>query len=129
MNALMLQVLEAYKVSLDENLSTLDKRLEKRQSGLATMAPEDRVNTERALKEQIEKLEKRYQKEKTAGHKTAGQKWITPDSFHKESMMDALRHVTSEISRIRSQPEPQPLEMPLAESYRVAWGKLGALTE
>jgi TolA-binding protein len=124
MSALMLQVLGAYKASLNENLGALDSRMEKRQSGLASMTPEDRLKTERALKEQMERIEKRFQKERAAA-----QKWVTPDSFHKESMDEALRAVDSEISRLRSLPEHQPLEIPLAEVYRVAWGKLADVIE
>lgn len=119
MDALILQVLGAYKATLDENMSSLERRLEKRKSGLASMTMEDRAKTERALEEQMEKIQKRYDKEKAAG-----QKWVTPDSFHKQSMDEALREVGSETARLSALPEPKPLDVPLAKVYRVAWGKI-----
>lgn len=122
--ALMLQVLAAYKSSLDENLATLERRTEKRMSGLASMTPEDRSKTERALKEQMEKIESRFAKEKASG-----QRWVTPDSFHKPSMDDALSQVAAETTRLRGLTEGQPLVMPLAEAYRVAWSELADGTE
>jgi hypothetical protein len=119
MDALVLQVLIAYKASLDENLASLDRRLEKRKSGLASMTPEDRSQTERALQEEMEKIQQRYQKEKAAG-----QKWVTPESFHKESMEEVRRAVETEMVRLRSLPTAPQLDMPLAETYRVAWDRL-----
>lgn len=125
MSALILQVLKAYKQSLVENIASYDKRVEQRQAGLTIMAPDDRAKTERALKEEMEKIEKRFIDEKAAG-----QKWITPDAFHKASMDEALRQVTSEITKLESQKPPaQPLEVPLAEAYRAAWGKLADGTQ
>ena len=124
MAALILQVLKAYRHSLDENLASLERRIEKRQSGLASMSSEDRPNTELALKEQMKKLEKRYMEEKAAG-----QKWISSDAFHKQSMDEALRHVTAEISRIEGRQAGEPLEIPLAEIYRIARSKLVDGTE
>lgn len=124
MAALMLQVLKAYKQSLDENLASVDQRIEKREAGLVSMAPDDRAKTERALLEQKEKIQRLYQLEKAAG-----QKWITPDSFHKEGMQEALRQVLAETARLESLPAAQPLEMPLAEAYRVAWEKLSDGTD
>lgn len=122
--ALMLQVLGAYKISLEENLASLDQRIEKRQAGLASMALDDRSKTESALKEQMEKIAKRF-----ADEKAAGQKWPTPDAFHKESMDESLRLVTSETARIQNLTQGEPLKLPLAETYRVAWGKLANGTD
>lgn len=122
MNALIFQVLGAYKASLEENLASLERRLEKRNSGLASMTPEDRSQTERALQEEMEKIQERYKKEKAAG-----QKWVTPESFHKESMEEVRRAVDTEIARLRSLPPPPQLEMPIAETYRVAWDRLSEL--
>lgn len=124
MNPLMLQVLGAYKATLEENLAALDMRMEKRKSGLASMAVEDRSKTERALKDQMEKIEMRYQKEKSSG-----QKWITSDAFHKASMDDAMRSVDAEVSRLRALQPSQPLEVPLADVYRIAWNVITELNE
>ena len=120
MSALILQVLKAFKQNLVENIDSFDKRVEKRLAGLASMAPDDRVKTERALKEEMGKVEKRYNIEKASG-----QKWITPDAFHKQSMEEALRQVTSEMSRLEDlKPPAQSPEVPLAETYRLVWQKL-----
>lgn len=124
MSVLMLQVLIAYRQSLEENLASLDARIEKRQAGLANMSPEDKGKTEQALKEQMEKIEARY-----ADEKASGQKWLTPDAFHKESMEEALRIVTSETATLEKSSEVEPLVTPLAEVYRVAWGKIAAGSE
>jgi hypothetical protein len=120
MSALILQVLKAFKQNLAENIASFDKRVEKRLAGLASMARDDRVKTERALKEEMGKVEKRFLIEKASG-----QKWITPDAFHKQSMEEALRQVTSEMSRLEDlKPPAQTPEVPLAETYRLAWQKL-----
>ncbi|QTN33945.1 hypothetical protein HZ994_17025 [Akkermansiaceae bacterium] len=116
---LMLQVLQAYRNSLQENLASLESRTEKRQAGLAVMANEDRAKTERALKEQMEKVQANYQEEKSSG-----QKWVTPDSFHKESMDEALRQVVAETARLEGRPAAVALEMPHALAYRTAWAAL-----
>ena len=124
MSALMLQVLTAYKQSLEENLASLDARMEARKAGLANMSMEDRTKTEAALKEQMERVEKRF-----ADEKAAGQKWLTPDAFYKESMDEALRMVATETASLERVAEGTPLEMPLAEAYRSAWGRIANGTE
>lgn len=124
MAALMLQVLNAYKQSLEENLASLDERVAARKAGLANMSTEDRAKTEAALKEQMERLEKRF-----ADEKAAGQKWLTPDAFYKESMDEALRAVATETASLERVAEGTPLEMPLAEAYHKAWVKIADGTE
>lgn len=120
MTALIIQVLRSFKLNLVENIASYDKRVEKRLAGLESMAPDDRAKTELALKEQMAKIEKRFNNEKSEG-----EKWITPDAFHKPSMDEALRQVTSEMLRLEDRKPPaQPLEVPLAETYRLAWQKL-----
>ncbi len=121
---LMLQVLQAYRLNLEENIASFAKRTEKRQAGLASMAADDRAKTERALKEQMEKVQKNFEDEKAAG-----QKWTTPDSFHKDSMDEALRQVVTETARLEGRPSAVPLEVPLPEAYRQAWAKLASGTD
>lgn len=124
MTALMLQVLAAYKQSLDESLASLDARMEARKAGLVNMSAEDRAKTEAALREQMESVEKRF-----ADEKAAGQKWLTPDAFHKESIDEALRMVATETASLERGTEGTPLEMPLAEVYRSAWVRIATGTE
>lgn len=121
---LMLQVLPAYRVNLEESLATLTSRTEKRQAGLASMAADDRANTERALSEEMEKVQKLFEEEKAAA-----QKWVTPDSFHKESMEEALRQVAAETARLEGRPAAVALEVPLAQAYRLAWAGLADGTD
>lgn len=120
LSALMTKVLKSYRASLNENLANLDKRIEKRQAGLASMTTEDRANTERALKEEMESAEKRFNAEKSSG-----EKWITPDEFHKESMTEALREVEAEISKLAAPTIGVQPAVSLAETYRITWEKLG----
>lgn len=121
--SLMKQVLTAYGATIDQNLASLESRLEKRASGLAGMAAEDRGATRRALAEQEARTNARYEEEKTAK-----ESWITPDAFHKASLTDASRQVKSEMRRLDSK-KPKMMDVPVAESYRVAWGKLSEGTD
>ena len=122
---LVKQVLAAYRASIDESLSSLEGRIEKRKAGLASMSTEDRAKTERALAEQDEGIAARFVKEKAAA-----QPWVTPDAFNKESLDEARRQVDGETTRLetKSIPVTSP-ETPVAETYRVAWGKLSGGTE
>ena len=120
---LIKQVLAAYGSSIDNSLASFDSRLEKRESGLSTMAPEDREKTKRALADQEERVAARFEKEKTAR-----ETWITPDAFHKASLEEARRQVESETRRLESK-RPSNYETPVAETYRVAWGKLSGGTD
>lgn len=63
---LISQVLVAYNRTIVESLATLDGRVERRDSGLATMAPEDRSQTARALAEQEAQVNAAYEREKEA---------------------------------------------------------------
>ncbi|MBG7606411.1 MAG: hypothetical protein IZT59_00020 [Verrucomicrobia bacterium] len=114
---LIKQVLSVYQNSIDENLASLSSRMEKRESGLATMSPEDRKQTLRALAEKEERVVAHYQQEKEAR-----EPWVTPDAFHKESLDEARRQVEGETRRLETKKTPR--ETPIAETYRVAWGKL-----
>ncbi len=120
---LMKQVLAAYGSSIDASLASLDMRLEKRESGLATMAPEDRAQTKRALADQEARIVARYEKEKADR-----EQWITPDALHKASLDEARRQVETEMKRLETKRENK-FETPVAESYRVAWGKLSGGTD
>lgn len=117
--SLVLKVLNVYLSDLEDSLSTLESRLAKRQAGLERMAVDDRAKTKRALEEQMATLTKRYEDEKAAG-----EKWITPDTFHKESLDEAQRQVAAELSRLTSAQPPVPLEYPLAEVFRDCWAKV-----
>lgn len=121
---LILQVLQVYRQNLEENLASLPKRIEKRQAGLASMAADDRVKTEFALKEQMEKVQKNFEDEKAAG-----QKWITPDSFHKESMDEALRQVATESAKLEGKSSSPTQAVPVSKAYRLAWDKLAVGTD
>ncbi len=121
--SLIRQVLSAYKATIDESLASIDSRIEKRQAGLASMAGEDRVQTERALADQEEMIAARYEEEKGSN-----EAWITPDSYHKESLTDALRQVENETRRLDSPAAAVQSETPVAEAYRLAWGRLSGGT-
>ncbi|MFD2257121.1 PTPDL family protein [Luteolibacter algae] len=118
------QVLKAYGASLDANLASLDSRLEKRKTGLDRMSGEDRANTQRALDDQMAKIQARYEKEKA----NRGS-WVTPDAFHKESLTEARRQVETETRRLSSAKNQKELEKPVAEAYREVWGQLESGTE
>ena len=122
---LVKQVLAAYRASIDESLASLESRIEKRKSGLASMSPEDRAQTERALAEQDERIAARFAKEKAAA-----QPWVTPDSYNRESLDEARRQVDGETTRLETNSIPVTTpETPVAETYRAAWGKLSGGTE
>ncbi len=120
---LIKQVLAAYGATIEDSLASLDSRMEKRESGLATMAPDDRAQSKRAIAEQEELITARYEKEKAAR-----EPWVTPDAFHKASLDEARRQVESETKRLESKPAGE-FDSPVAETYRVAWGKLGGGTD
>jgi DNA-binding Lrp family transcriptional regulator len=115
--ALMMQVLSAYNTSIEDNLASLDGRLEKRKSGLELMSGEDKANTGRALEEQAEKIAARHAEEKASRIK-----WITPDSFHKESLEDAKRQIAAETIRLGTASVAP--EVPLAQVYRTSMEEL-----
>jgi hypothetical protein len=112
--ALMVQVLLAYNTTIEESLATIDVRLKNRSSGLEIMSAEDRAKTERALEEQMAGIKDRYVEEKTSL-----MKWITPDSLYKESLENAKRQITAELTRLAT-PAAVP-EVPLTEVYRTSW--------
>lgn len=120
--ALMVQVLGAYRASVTESLASLDFRLKEREEGLKRMSPEDRLNSDRAIREEMEALKKRF-----ADEKAARMKWITPDAFLKESMDETLRLITLEAARLeRVAASPGT---PLADVYRDSWEKLAGGTD
>ena len=122
LSALMVQVLEAYRVRIEESLAGLDGRLAARMSGLARMTPKDRAKSQRAIDAELSQVEQRFLQEKS------GQmKWITPHAYHKESLEEARRQVTAEMTRLK-QRESEP-EVLLAELYRIAWAKLESGTD
>lgn len=122
---LIQQVLSVYGTSIEESLGSLESRLEKRETGLESMTGEDRSQTKRALAEQHERVDKRFQAEKSAN-----QAWVTPDAFHKESLEEARRQVGNEIRRLEAVTKPaEGLETSIAEIYRETWQKLSKGTD
>lgn len=122
LSSLMVQVLEAYRVSIEESLAGIEGRVAARMSGLARMSPKDRTKSLRAIDTELSQVEERFLQEKS------GQmKWITPHAFHKESLEEAQRQVTTEMTRLE-QREPEPGVLP-AEFYRSAWAKLEVGTD
>jgi len=115
------QVLNAYGTRIDESLVSFDLRIEKRQAGLGSMAADDRAQAERAIANEMQLLEERFQKEKEEQLS-----WITPYPYHKQSLEEARRQVDREISRLKSKSRNQPLDTPLEEVYRVTWTKLSS---
>ena len=122
--ALITQVLKAYGASINESLASLESRIAKRQAGLMRMSLEDRENTQRALDEESNKVATRFAKEKAAL-----EPWITPDTFHKESLDEAKRQVDGELTRLSTKQPVAALTQSVAESYRVAWGKVSGSTD
>ncbi len=120
--SLMVQVLGAYSASIAESLESLEGRLAMRVSGLARMSPDDRAKSQRALDTELSQLEERFLQEKSEK-----MKWITPHAYHKESLEEAQRQVTAELTRL-DQREPDT-EIALAEIYRTAWAALQAVPE
>lgn len=121
-SALMLQVLGAYRAIVTENLASLDGRLKERENGLLSMTMEDRLKSERAIRDRTDAIAKRYADEKAA-HET----WVTPDAFHKESLASTLTQITAMIGRLEiGTPTPG---LSIAEVYRDAWKKLADGTD
>jgi hypothetical protein len=119
------QVLLYYQSSLNESLASYDARLKSREAGLVRMSIEERMITQRALDEKMAILVKRFDAEKTM--KNA---WITPDAFHKESLVEALRQVDVEMKRLNSPTKNNSEMISLEDTYSEAWEKLpGASTE
>ena len=116
---LMRQVLVAYGADVEGSLTSLESRLAKRVSGLASMSSEDRAASQRALAEEEVRGNEKFQQEKTGG-----EAWVTTDEFHKESLEEAKREVETELTRLKGKMEEAQPAVPVAELYRVAWGKL-----
>ncbi len=117
----ILQVLKVYGASVSDSLDSYDRRVEKRISGLDSMAVEDRQKTERAIADEQARLDARYEREQADK-----QMWVTPDAYHKESLDSALKQTQSTITRLESAPMNETGDEPLAEVYRVSYGKLGS---
>ena len=113
------QVLTAFGMRVDESLASFDSRMEKRDAGLASMAADDRLTTERAIADQTKRLEERFLQEKAEKLE-----WITPDANHKGSLEESRRQIDREISRLKSKSRNSLLETPLEEAYRLAWKRL-----
>lgn len=113
------QVLAAYKLTLNNNLELLDSRLKKRELGLGRMSLEDRQKTLRAINERNENLRARFEREKAARVP-----WVTPDTYHKESLTEAIRQVDSELKRLETKSKQGPVKISLEKAYRDAWQKL-----
>ncbi len=113
------QVLLYYKSSLNKSLASYDARLKSREAGLVRMSVDERMLTQRALDEQMASLVKRFNAEKTMKNV-----WITPDAFHKESLVEALRQVDIENRRLNSPAKNNSEMISLEDSYSEAWEKL-----
>lgn len=119
------QVLIFYQASLNESLSGYDARLRLREAGLARMSNEDRVVTQGAHDEQMANLKNRFELEKAMKNF-----WVTPDAYHKESIVEALRQVDAEIKRLNSPTKNTSETVSLEDIYSDAWKKLpGASVE
>lgn len=86
------QLLNAYKVQIDEQLSTFDSRTEERKAGLARMAGEARVASEQALKEELETTEQLI-----AAEQAKQQKWITTHPFNKKSLAATQNEIDDQL--------------------------------
>jgi hypothetical protein len=114
------QVLQVYKANLSDGIEGFDARMKAREVGLLRMAPEDRGRTESALEDQMKILTERFTREKTLKGM-----WITPDENYKESMIEALRQVDTEMKRLDSPPKTSSVvAVPREDAYRDAWEKL-----
>ncbi len=120
----MKQVLAALSRAVQTSLAGYEDRIAKRESGLAQMAPQDRAGAERAIAEQNEKLQKRYE-----GEKAALGTWVTPDEYHKESLEECKRQIESEIKRIEASEGKESAGDSLAAMYRSAWEKIVQVTD
>lgn len=113
------QVLAAYRITLSESLEGYDGRMKEREAGLARMSPENRADTEQAIAEEMAELKNRFDREKAEKNP-----WVTPHANMKETIIEALRQVDTEIRRLEAPSKRQPLEFPLEEVYRSAWSRL-----
>lgn len=110
----VLKALQAFRTQVNASLSTYDARMEKRAADLATMAPGDRANTEKALADEAAELEARYQ-----GEKAAQQTWVSPHRDHKQSLEESVSLADSEIQRLAA-PAAAAAADP-GKAYRNAW--------
>lgn len=120
--ALMVQVMGAYQSKVTESLASLESRHQEREEGLKRMSPEDRLKSDRAIREEKEALEKRF-----ADEKAARVKWITPDVFLEESLTETLRLITFETARLERMAAAPGNSF--AEIYRDSWEKLSGGTD
>jgi hypothetical protein len=122
--AKMKHVLAALSRAVEASIAGHENLIAKREAGLAQMAPQDRTNAERAIAEQNEKLQKRYESEKA----TPGT-WVTPDEYHKESLEECKRQIESEMNRIEASEGKESTGESLAEMYRATWEKIVKVTD
>ncbi|MFK7849753.1 MAG: PTPDL family protein [Akkermansiaceae bacterium] len=109
-------LLTTYGSRIDSSLATFDSRMERRNAGLESMTGDDRTSAERAIKEEQDRLNSIFQREKKAGAL-----WITPNVNFKESLEEARRQVDRAISKLEGDSRRKEVETPLAEAYRNAW--------
>ncbi len=119
---LMLQVLGAYRQSIAESLATYESRMATKQAGLARMTLSARAKSQLALDAEQSKLAQRLKEEKAEQIK-----WITPDSFYKESLVEAEKQASAEIARLDNL--EAKVDQPLADFYRKTWEKLKEASE
>lgn len=113
------QVLVVHGGSIQQSLNSFDKRMEMRATGLERMNPEDRSKSKKALETLQAAIRAKFEKEKAAN-----ETWITPDTNLKESLIDALRQVESQMSKLESEKTTPALEKPLEEVYRETWASV-----
>lgn len=114
---LMKQLAQAEVEEARQQLLTLDSRLKERQVGLDRMTHEDRPVTERAIKEQDEAIEARFNAEKDAKIS-----WVTTSPFHKPSLEETVRFGDAELARLAS--VTTVLGVDGGRVYREAWSAI-----
>lgn len=112
------RILRTYQVLLKQLIDTLDARSEKRVSALKSMGENDRARTEAALAEKRKKHTALVDREKT----TLLLKWLTVDTFDKQSIDHSLRETTTSLNALSNIKLSEIKQA--GPAYRAAWTAL-----
>lgn len=112
------RVCKSYEAELTQLINSLDARLKKRETVLASLAPNDQARSQRLMEQKQARYAATLEKERNEMRT----KWLTIDPFHKQSLEYNRRNAQNEAKRVaRINPSDVTLAGP---ELRAAWAAL-----
>jgi hypothetical protein len=113
--SLITQVIQRQVAVCQESLNSYAAREQQRANHLERMSQADRLVSERAIKEDEEKIDMYLKAEKESG-----QRWVSTHSFHKSSLTEFVSHANHELVRLQTQMS-KPATMNVCQIYRESY--------